>query len=56
MENNLTMGREILKNEVFQSEKFDMNERRCYNVSVSRNNHQDKEKTLWSVVRSPMDA
>ena len=46
---------EKIENKVIQSEEFDMEESRCYNVSVSINHHQDLEKMLSSVVRLPMD-
>ena len=54
MENNLTMWRKIWKNKVIQSEEFNIKESQCYNVSVSINHHEDLEKMLWSVIRSPM--
>ena len=56
MENNLTMWRKILKNKVIQSKEFNMKKNRRYNVSVSINHHQDLQKVLRSIVRSPMDA
>ena len=44
-----------LKNQVIQSGEFNMKESQCYNVSVLINHHQDLEKMLSSVIRSPMD-
>ena len=48
-------GEKILKNKVIQSEEFNKKESRRCNISVSKNHHQDSEKMLWSIVRSPMD-
>ena len=42
IEKNTIMWRKI-ENKVIQFEEFNMNERRCYNVSVLTNHHQDKE-------------
>ena len=50
------MEKNILKSKLIQSEEFNMKESQCYNISVSINHHQDLEKMLWSIVRSPMDA
>ena len=46
---------EKLKNKVIQSEEFNMEESRRYNVSVLINHHHDLKKMLSSVVGSPMD-
>ena len=46
--------REKVKNKEILREKFNMNESRRFNVSVSINHHQGLEKMLSSVVRSPM--
>ena len=45
----------ILKKKVIKSEEVNMKESRRYNVSVSKNHHQDGEKILWNDVRSSMD-
>ena len=44
-----------MKNKVIQREKFNMKQSRHYHVSILMNHHQDLEKMLLSVVRSPMD-
>ena len=45
----------ILKKEVIQSEEFNKKKSSRYNVSVSIDHHQDSEKMLWTVVKSPID-
>ena len=48
---------EKLKNKVIQSEEFNMKNKvdAIFDVFVLINHHQDLEKMLSSVVRSPMD-
>ena len=46
MENNPTMWRKILKNQVVQGEEFRVKESRRFNISVSINHRQDLEKML----------
>ena len=44
-----------MKNELIQSEEFNMKESRRYNVSILKSHYQDLEKMLLSFVRSPLD-
>ena len=46
---------EKLKIKVIRSEEFNMKKTRRYNILVFVNFHQDLEKMLLSVFRSPMD-
>ena len=44
-----------MKNEVIQSEEFNMKKSRRCNISILINHHQDLEKMLTSVIRSSME-